>query len=81
MFIRITCNNDFCGCDEEFYTQVATEEEAEEVSEEYLHSVYGFSDPDDRFCDMEDEESVEEYYESLSVWWEEISEEEYIENA
>lgn len=77
MFIKITCSNGFCGCDEEFFEEVENVEEADEVAVEYLNNEYSFSDPDDRFCETEDEESIEDYYENLTVWWEEISEEEF----
>jgi len=80
MFIKIICSNGFCSCDEEFFEIVNNEEEADELTEEAF-SWYGFAEPDGRFCDMDDEEAIEEYYENLSAWWEEISEEEFRENT
>lgn len=76
MFIKITCSNGFCGCDEEYYEVCATPEQANEICEDILQA-YSFSEPDERFCDMDDEDEVENYYQNLECWWDEVSEEEY----
>lgn len=79
MFIKITCSNGFFNCDEETYVEVADAKEANEEVETCLEQ-YSFADPDDRFCDMDDEEDIENYYENICADWEEVSEEEYLEN-
>lgn len=81
MFIKITCSNGYCGCDEEFYEEVANADEAEELAEEILETTYSFNEPEERFvgevADADYEEACEEYYQGLSYFWIEISESTY----
>ena len=79
MFIKVTVTNGFCGCDEENYFEVENEEQAE-IETESCYQSYSFLEPDDRFCDMDNEDEIEEYYNSICADWEEITEEEYNDN-
>lgn len=91
MYIKITCSNGFCGCDENFYREVEDSAEANDVAEDCLTEEYSFYEPDGRFLTHssgwgnygydEYEEDCEEYAENLSVNWEEITKEEYEENT
>ena len=77
-YYRITCSNGYCGCDENFYDKIEDGEDIDNIASEYL-DCYDFLDPDSRFCDMENEEDVENYYDNLMVDYQEITKEEYME--
>lgn len=74
---KVTCSNGFCGCDEKFYFEEENEDKANLMGQYFLEDDYGFYDPDERFVNLEDEEEVEDYYDSLEYWVDEISKEEY----
>lgn len=82
MFIKVVYSNGYAGCDEESYVEVANKEEARAYFEEGIY-LYSFSDPDERFIDMEDDEEYDFYQQDIwdNSYWEEISEEEYRENT
>ena len=80
MYIKITCSNNFCGCDEDNYFEVEDTTEINSLCQDCLEE-YAFLEPDSRFIDVDDEEEYEEYQENLCVDWEEISKEEYEENV
>ena len=82
-YVKYTCSNNFCGCDEEFYEvfqDSATGEDINEHGYELLQNAYSFYEPDDRFIDVEDDESYENYHQECFFDWEEISMDEFIEN-
>jgi len=84
-YIKFTCSNGFCGCDETFYEKVEDNEDIDMIADEILQNDYGFAEPDGRFVgkwwdDEITDEEYDEYIENLSVNWEEISKEEYEEN-
>ena len=62
---KVTCSNGFCGCDEVFYFEEENEDKANLMGQYFL----------------EDEEEVEDYYNSLEYWVDEISKEEYDEGT
>lgn len=74
---KVTCTNNFMGCDEEFYFEEENEDRVELIGQDFLENEYSFYDPDERFVDLEDEEEVENYYAGLEYWVDEISKEEY----
>lgn len=74
---KVTCSNNYCGCDEEFYFKAENENEADCIGSDFLEDDYSFYDPDERFVDLENEEEVEDYYAGLGYWVDEISKEEY----
>lgn len=74
---KVTCTNNFMGCDEEFYFEEENEYRVELIGQDFLENEYSFYDPDERFVDLEDEEEVENYYAGLEYWVDEISKEEY----
>ena len=76
MYIKITCSNGYCGCDEDDFFEVTNETEIDDLCRECLDN-YSFAEPDCRFVDEDDDEGYDEYIENLSVGWEEISKEEY----
>lgn len=78
---KVTCSNGFCGCDEVFYFEEENEDKANLMGQYFLEDDYGFYDPDERFVNLEDEEEVEDYYNSLEYWVDEISKEEYDEGT
>lgn len=90
-YIKFTCSNGYCGCDEEFYETFnddVTEDEIEDVGEDLLNNLYGFYEPDDRFVNEEDFDTEEDYLDACdeysaecSVSWEEISKKEFEENT
>lgn len=77
---KCTYYNGFCGCDEDFYYTAEDEDEAEELGYEY-RDMYSFAEPDSRFCDPDDEDEVDDYYDGISFEVEEISKEEFEENS
>ena len=76
---KVTCSNQFAGCDETFYFEAKNKAEAEYIGIEFLEDEYSFYNPDERFIDMDNKEEVEEYYDNLMYWVKEISKEEYYE--
>ena len=78
---KVTCSNGYLNCEEEFYIEAETENEAESVGDEILYGgEYSFWEPDGRFIDEDSEnweDEVEEYQENCSFWVEEITKEEY----
>lgn len=92
LYIKFTCQNNYCGCNEEFFEAFedgTSEYEIENYGYEILTNDYGFYYPDSRFIGYEEEyESEEEYcaeydlYQAeCSVDYCEITEEEYRENV
>ena len=80
MYIKITCSNGYCGCDETDFFEVTDTTEINKLCTECLDN-YSFLEPDVRFIDMDNDEEWEEYEDGLCVEWEEISKEEYEEEA
>ena len=90
MYIKITCSNGFCGCEEEFYEEVDNKDEARNLANDILDNDYAFAEPDGRFLpgassfndtDYEEyDEEYDDYVKNLEVWWEEITEEEFEDN-
>ena len=76
---KVTCSNQFSGCDETFYFEAKNKAEAEYIGIEFLEDEYSFYNPDERFIDMDNKEEVEEYYDNLMYWVKEISKKEYYE--
>lgn len=78
MYIKITCSNEFCGCNEDFYREVKDSAEAEDIAENCLTEEYSFREPDGRFLEHangifdsdheEYEEDCESYNAGLSVY-------------
>lgn len=89
-YIKFTYSNGYCGCDEEVYAAFddgVDDSEIEEYGCDGLQ-MYGFYEPDSRFVDEDDYDSeddymdaYDEYQENIEVSWEEISKEEFEENA
>lgn len=78
-FYKIICSNGFSTCDEEFYVK-ANETDICEITDDILCNQYSFFEPDDRFCDMDNEDEIGEYQEDCIAEYIEISEEEFLEN-
>lgn len=87
-YFKITCSNGYCGCEEAQYEEVLDDiVESDFYLEDYVQS-YSFLEPDSRFVDRDNYETEEEYedayaeyQENISVDVEEITKEEYEENA
>lgn len=80
MFIKVTVTNWYVGYDETSYYEVKDANEAEECVE-CDRGNYSWADPDPQFCNVDDEDEVEAYYDGIEAWWVEIDEEEYRENT
>lgn len=90
-YYKFTCSNGYCGCDEKFYEKVEENTDVDELAQEILENEYSFYEPDGRFLTHssgfwdydypEYDEDYDEYMENLSVDWDEITKEEYEENA
>ena len=86
-YYRITCSNDYAGCDEDFYVALEDPNEIEEYATEILYNQYSFAEPDGRmlpgasdFWDTDYEgydEEYDEYVNNLCVDWAELTKEEY----
>lgn len=91
-YFKFTCENGYCGCDEEFYREFedgVTENEIYAEGDDILVNEYtGFYDwsqcilenVEDYDSEEEYEEAIEEYQAECTYWFEEISEEEYKEH-
>ena len=90
-YIHFICSNGYCGCDEDFYEEFEdniTDEEIEKIADDIIHESYSwYNDTEDFVADADDFETEEEYLESVAWYqedctidWEEITEEEYLEN-
>ena len=92
-YIKFTCSNGYCGCDEDFYEKFednATDHEIDTMGYEILENSYSFYD-DDRFIELEDyaEEygedaysvAMDDYHMDCDIYWEEITQEDYEECA
>ena len=81
------CSNGFCGCDEDFFKEVDEKEDLDDLAEDILFDEYSFAEPNASFIDDKsfgDEitaEEYDEYQDNLTVDYEEITKEEYKENA
>jgi hypothetical protein len=90
-YIKFTCSNGYCGCDEDFYEMVEDDDDINSIAREILENEYSFYEPDGRFlpgaADMFDDdyedylEDYDAYMENLSVNWEEMSKDEYERNV
>ena len=90
-YIKFTCTNGYCGCDEEFYEAFnddVTEDDLMEFGEELLRNSYSFYEPDDRFVNKDDYDTEEEFFDACDeyraeceVWWVKISKERFEENT
>lgn len=90
-YFKITCSNGYCGCEEEWYEEMCDDVFLSDfdamILEDYVQ-LYAFFEPDSRFVDRDNyeteeeyEEAYAEYQENISVDVEEITKEEYEENA
>ena len=82
-YIKFSCDNGLPSCAQEFYKKFSdetTDKEIVEYSTSVLEEEYGFFD-DDRFIEYEDYDDPNEaetaYHENCCVDWEELSEEEW----
>ena len=82
MYIKICMSNGYSGCDDYEYAEVDNVEDANDYLVDALAN-YSFAEPDERFCDIDDEEEVSNYYDMINdySYWEEISKEEFEENT
>lgn len=90
-YIKFICSNGFSSCNEEFYEEVEDNIDIDNMAQEILVNKYSFYELDERFLtdssgfgdeDYDEfEEDYDEYMENLDVYWEEITKEEYKENA
>ena len=81
-YYAFECDNGYCGFNETFCYEVdddITEKELEEIANEVLWNDYDFCEPDQRCVDVDNEEECQDYYDGLSVFYHEITEEEYSE--
>lgn len=84
-YFKITCSNDYCGCDEDFYIEAESEGYAENIGNEIMWNEYSYIEPDERYIGYRDdyetdedyEDAIEEYQENCSFWITEITKEEY----
>ena len=84
-YFHLSGGNGYCGCDWDEY--IAVTEEDLESNPFYVEScadnfAYEYAESYEDVEDWECEEDREDYYESISDYtdWEEITEEEYLEN-
>lgn len=90
-YIKFTCSNGYCGCDEDIYRVVEDDTDIYSLAKDILENEYSFYEPDGRFlpgasdfndCYYEDYDAeYDEYMENVSIDWEEITKEEYEENV
>lgn len=90
-YIKFTCSNRYCGCDEDFYEMIEDDTDIYLLAQEILENEYSFYEPDGWFLAHfsgfgdedypEYEEDYDEYMDNVCIDWEEISEEEYERNA
>lgn len=83
-YVKFVFSNGYCGCDEEYYyafDNSITDEALSFIFEDHLNS-YSFLDPDDRFCDCDNDAEVADYCIGVEEhsYWEKISKEEWEEN-
>jgi hypothetical protein len=85
-YFKVTYNNGYCGCEEEYYIEAETEEKAIEIANDDIET-YGFYDPDSRFVDENDYDNEDDYYQAIEDYQndiycdvEEITKEEFEEN-
>ena len=83
-YVKFVFSNGYWGCEEEYYyafDNSITDETLSFLFEDHLNS-YSFLEPDDRFCDCDDETAIEDYYNEVKEdsYWEEVSKEEWEEN-
>ena len=84
MYFKITYQNGYCGCDEDYCIKANSEKEAEEYAAEAMPDLYCFfEDASQCLNDMEAYDSEEEYWEEFDYYQEnctfairELSEEE-----
>ncbi len=75
-YFKCTWCNGFWSCEEDFYYTAKDEKAAENIAEDYRED-YDFSEPNESFCDMDDEDAIEGYYEGLYFYVEEITKEDF----
>lgn len=79
MYYRITCTNGYAGCDEDFYIEAESDNEAWADADDICSNEYSFADPDERFIeDMDNWDEIEAYCMNVEAFIEEISKEEYL---
>lgn len=82
-YYHIQYSNGYCGCDEDIYL---TEKELynDSIEKYFLDFIenYGFFEPDNRFCDMDNEENIQSYQDGIyeNSYYEEISKTKYLEH-
>lgn len=77
-YFYVSCGNGYCGCNEEWLMESATDLDPEEVYECYAYTdgAAGLRIGEDEDDDISEEEYYENIMDNISI--EEISEEEYI---
>lgn len=81
IYVVGTLSNGYCGCDEPYfatYEDGTSEETIQDDFEEVVYN-YPFYEPDDWFCDCDDDEAVEEYQDDCfsNSYWNIVSKEEF----
>lgn len=84
-YVKFSYSNGYAGCEEDYFCAFddsISDEELQNVFEDFLNGYYNFSEPDDRFCDCDDETAIEDYYNEVKEdsYWTEVSKEEWEEN-
>ena len=80
-YIRFTGGNGYCGCDLETYEKFEDDATDEYLDEYACDLAKDNAESYEGIFDFEDDEEIEEYYESIYYDWEEVSEDEYNENT
>ena len=68
-YVKFVFSNGYCGCDEEYYyafDNSITDEALSFIFEDHLNS-YSFLEPDDRFCDCDNDAEVADLWAQLEV--------------
>lgn len=71
-YFRVTYNNGYCGCEEEYYINAETEKEVIEIASDNIET-YSFYEPDSRFVDEYDYDNEDDYLQAVENYQEDIS--------
>jgi hypothetical protein len=81
IYVVGTLSNGYCGCDESYFATYEDETTKATIQDDFEEAVYNypFYEPDDRFCDCDDDEAVEEYQDDCfsNSYWNIVSKEEF----
>lgn len=82
IYVVGTLSNGYCGCDEPYFATYEDGTLDRTIQDNFEEEVYNypFFEPDERFCDCDDDKAIEYYQDNCfaNSYWNKVSKEEFL---